>query len=156
MIGFGLTLDFQKSPLSCLFSAHRSVASRPNIFCLTYSTPLLSLTYSTPLLSLTYSTLKFVRLTCGVSAECYRKLSVVALWASTKWLTPKCKQQAEPAKSVKRKKCDHVCSPFRFDKQSHVTVIVDILHHNQLPHFSSNSPFTCFGSTPSLLLKDSK
>ena len=82
----------------------------------------------------------------SIIAECYRKLSVVALWASTKWLTPKCKQQAEPAKSARRKECDHMRSPFRFDKQSHVTEIVDVWRYSQLSRLSLNSRSTCFGS----------
>ena len=82
----------------------------------------------------------------SIIAECYRKLSVAALWASTKWLTPKCEQQAEPAKSARRKECDHMRSLFRFDKQSHVTEIVDVWRHSQLSCLSLNSWSTCFGS----------
>ena len=89
-------------------------------------------------------------------AECYRKLSVVALWVSTKWLTPKCEQQAELVKSTRRKECDHVSTHFWFDKRSHVTKIVDVWRHSQLSCLSLNSRSTCFGSTLSLLLKDSK
>ena len=56
------TLDFLKSPSSCLFSTRqtsrdfvaRSAASRPK---------------QRPLRGLTYSTLKFMRSTCGKSME---------------------------------------------------------------------------------------
>ena len=47
--------------------------------------------------------------------------SAVELRAPIKWLTPKCKQQTEPAKSIKIKECEHKHSSFGFDKQSHVT-----------------------------------
>ena len=49
----------------------------------------------------------------------------VALWAPFKWQTPKCEQQTEPEKSARRKECEHLCSPFGFDKNSLVTEIVD-------------------------------
>ena len=49
----------------------------------------------------------------------------VALWAPFKWQTPKCEQQTEPEKSARRKECEHLCSPFGFNKSSHVTKIVD-------------------------------
>ena len=51
-------------------------------------------------------------------AECKRKLSVKVFGASTKMVdseTPNCKQEAVPAKSARRKECDHVRSAFRFD-----------------------------------------
>ena len=73
------------------------------------------------------------------------KLSVVALWASTKWLTPNCKPQAEPAKSARRKEFEHVRSPFRFDKQSHMNEIVDVWCHSQLLRLSLNMWSTYFG-----------
>ena len=69
--------------------------------------------------------------------------------ASTKMVdseTPKCEQQALPAKSARRKECDHVRSPFRFDKQNHVTEIVNVWRHNLLSLLSVNSRSTCFGS----------
>lgn len=31
----------------------------------------------------------------------------------------------------RRKECNHVCLPFRFEKQSHVTKIVDVWRHSQ-------------------------
>ena len=37
-------------------------------------------------------------------------------------------------------------STFRFDKQSHVTEIVNVWRHNQLLLLSLNSRSTCFGS----------
>ena len=40
---------------------------------------------------------------------------VVALWAPIEWLTPKCEQQNEPAKSARRKECERVHSTFEFD-----------------------------------------
>ena len=55
----------------------------------------------------------------SIIAECKRKLSVEVFGASTKMVdseTPKCEQQAVPAKSARRKECDHVRSAFRFDK----------------------------------------
>ena len=76
--------------------------------------------------------------------------SVVALWTPIKWLTPKCEQQTEPLKSARRKECEHVRSSFGFDKQSHVTEIVDVWSHSQLARLSLNSQSTCFGSTPSI------
>ena len=60
--------------------------------------------------------------------------------------TPKCEQQAVPAKSARRKECDHVRSAFRFDKQSHVTNIVNVRRNNQLSLLSLNLRSTCFGS----------
>ena len=51
-----------------------------------------------------------------IIAECKRKLSVEVFGASTKMVdseTPKCKQQAVPAKSARRKECDQVRSVFR-------------------------------------------
>ena len=39
-----------------------------------------------------------------------------------------------------------MCSVFRFDKQSHVTEIVNVWLHNQLLLLSLNSWSTCFGS----------
>ena len=60
--------------------------------------------------------------------------------------TPKCEQQAVPAKSASWKECDHVCSAFRFDKQSKVIEIVDVWRHNQLSLLSLNSRSTCFSS----------
>ena len=55
----------------------------------------------------------------SIIEECKRKLSVEVFGASTKMVdseTPKCEQQAVPAKSARRKECDHVRSAFRFDK----------------------------------------
>ena len=78
-----------------------------------------------------------------------RKLSVEEFGASTKIVDseiPNCEQQAVPAKSPRRKECDHVRSAFRFDKQSHVTKIVNVWRHNQLLLLSLNSRCTCFGS----------
>ena len=49
--------------------------------------------------------------------------------------------------SARKKECDHVrCSPFGFDKQSHVIEIVNVWRHNQLSLLSLNSQSTCFGS----------
>ena len=42
--------------------------------------------------------------------------------------------------------CDHMRSPFWFDKQNQVTKIVDVWSRSQLPQFSLNSRSTCFGS----------
>ena len=42
--------------------------------------------------------------------------------------------------------CDHVRWPFWFDKQSHVTKIVDVWCQSQLSRVSLNSRSTCFGS----------
>ena len=75
--------------------------------------------------------------------------SVEVFGASTKVVdseTPNCEQQAAQAKSARRKECDHVRSAFRFDKQSHMTEIVNVWHHNQLSLLSLNSRSTCFGS----------
>ena len=47
--------------------------------------------------------------------------------------------------------CDHMRSPFWFDKQSHVTKIVDVWSQSQPPQLSLNSRSTCFGS----IIKDS-
>ena len=41
--------------------------------------------------------------------------------------------------------CDHVSSPFWFDKQSHLTRIINLWHQNQLSQVSLNSWSTCFG-----------
>ena len=56
--------------------------------------------------------------------------------------------------------CDHVSSPFWFDKQSHLTRIINLWHQNQLSHVSLNSWSTCFGrkfiachSNPSFFFK---
>ena len=85
----------------------------------------------------------------SIIAGCKRKLSVEVFGASTKMVdseTTKCEQQALPAKSARRKECDHVRSPFRFDKQSHVTEIVNFFLHNLLSLLSVNSRSTCFVS----------
>ena len=82
--------------------------------------------------------------------ECKRKLSVEVFGASTIMVdseTPNCEQQVVPAKSARRKECDNVRSAFRFDKQSHVTEIVNVWRHNQLSLLSLNSRSTCFGSS---------
>ena len=76
------------------------------------------------------------------------KLSVEVFGASTKMVdseTPKCEQQALPAKSARRKECYHVRSAFRFDKQSHVTDTFGATI-NLLSLLSLNSRSTCFGS----------
>ena len=55
----------------------------------------------------------------SIIAECKRKLSVEVFGDSTKTVdseTPNWEQQAVPAKSARRKECDHVRSAFRFDK----------------------------------------
>ena len=55
----------------------------------------------------------------SIIVECRRKLSVEVFGASTKMVdskTPNCEQQAVPAKSARRKECDHVRSAFRLDK----------------------------------------
>ena len=44
------------------------------------------------------------------------------------------------------KECDHVSSPFWFDKQSHMTQIINIWRQNQLSHVSLNLRSTCLGS----------
>ena len=78
-----------------------------------------------------------------------KELSVEEFGASTRIVdseTPNCEQQAVPAKSPRRKECDHVRSAFQFDKQSHVTKIVNVWRHNQLLLLSLNSRSTCFGS----------
>ena len=54
---------------------------------------------------------------------------------------------ARTTKPAMRKGCDHVSSPFWFDKQSHVTEGVNIRRQNQLSGMSLNSQSTCFGST---------
>ena len=82
----------------------------------------------------------------SIIAEFKRKLSIEVFWFPRKWLTPKCEQQAEPANSARRKECDHMRLAFRFDKQSHVTEIIDVWHHSQLSLFSLNLQSTCFGS----------
>ena len=91
----------------------------------------------------------------SIIAECKRKHSVEVFGANTKMVdseTPNCEQQAVPAKSARRKECDHVRSAFRFDKQSHVTNIVNVRRnnqlslHNQLSLLSLNLRSTCFGS----------
>jgi len=56
----------------------------------------------------------------------------VALWAPIKWLTPKCEQQTEPARSARSKEYEWARPPFGFDKQSHVTEMVDVWRHSQL------------------------
>ena len=60
--------------------------------------------------------------------------------------TSNCEQQVVPAKSARRKECDHVRSAFRFDKQSQVTNIVNVWRLNQLSLLSLNSRSTCSGS----------
>ena len=82
----------------------------------------------------------------SIIAEFKRKLSIEVFWFPRKWLTPKCEQQSEPANSARRKECDHMRLAFRFDKQSHVTEIIDVWHHSQLSLFSLNLQSTCFGS----------
>ena len=85
----------------------------------------------------------------SIIVKCKRKLSVEVFGASTKMVdseTPNCEQQAVPARSARRKECDHMRSTFRFDKQSHVTEIVNVWRHNQLSLLSLNSWSTCFGS----------
>ena len=81
----------------------------------------------------------------SIIAECKRKLSVEVFGASTNLVeseTPNCEQQAVPAKSARRNECDHVHSAFQFDKQSHVTKIVNIWCPNQLSLcFSSSNEF---------------
>ena len=42
-------------------------------------------------------------------------------------------------KQAMRKECDHVSSPFWFDKQSHVTSVVNVWHQNQPSCLSLNS-----------------
>ena len=42
--------------------------------------------------------------------------------------------------------CDHVSAPFWFDKQSHMTQIINIWRQNQLSQISLNLRPTCFGS----------
>ena len=52
----------------------------------------------------------------SITAECKTKLSVEVFMASTKMVdseTLKCEQQAVPAKSARRKECDHVRLAFR-------------------------------------------
>ena len=81
----------------------------------------------------------------SIIAECKRKLSVEVFGASTKMVdseTLKCAQQAVPAKSARRKECDHVSSAFRFDKQSHVAKIINFWRHNLLSLLSLNSQST--------------
>ena len=49
---------------------------------------------------------------------------------------------------IKRSECDHASSPFWFDKQSHVTRVVNVWRRSQLSRVSLNSRSTyCFGST---------
>ena len=77
-----------------------------------------------------------------------KKLLAEEFGASTKIVDseiPNC-EQAVPAKSPRRKECDHVRSAFRFDKQSHVTEIVNVWRDNQPLLLSLNSRSTCFGS----------
>ena len=53
------------------------------------------------------------RILASIIAECKRKLSIEVFGASTKMVdseTPKCEQEAVPAKSARRKECDHVRS----------------------------------------------
>ena len=72
----------------------------------------------------------------SIIAECKRKLSVEVFRVSrTKMFdseTPNCEQQAVPAKSARRKECDHVRSAFRFGKQIHVTFGATIYCHSFL------------------------
>ena len=85
----------------------------------------------------------------SIIAECKRKLSVEVFGASTKMVdfeTPNCEQQAVPAKSARRKECDQVRSALRFNKQSHVTKIVNVWRHNQRSLQSLNLWSTCFSS----------
>ena len=85
----------------------------------------------------------------SIIAECKRKLSVELFGASTKMVdfeTPNCEQQAVPAKSARRKECDQVRSALRFNKQSHVTKIVNVWRHNQRSLQSLNLWSTCFSS----------
>ena len=46
---------------------------------------------------------------------------------------------ARTTKPAMRKECDHVSSPFWFDKQSHVTPVVNVWHQNQPSHLSLHS-----------------
>ena len=81
-----------------------------------------------------------IRILDSINAECKRKLSVDVFGASTKMVdseTPKCEQQALPAKSTRRKKCDHVRSAFR----------VYVWRPNRLSLLSLNSRSNCFGNT---------
>ena len=78
----------------------------------------------------------------SIIAECKRKLSVEVFGASMKMVdseTPDYEQQAVLAKSARRRECDHVRSAFLFDKQSHMTKIVNIWRPNQLSLLSLNS-----------------
>ena len=83
----------------------------------------------------------------SIIATCKKNFHLKYLGLPRKWLTPKLEQQVVPAKSARRKECDHVRSAFQFYKQSHVTEIVNVCHHNQLPLLSLNSQSrsTCFG-----------
>ena len=86
----------------------------------------------------------------GKSIACYVKITSQLLSCRMLRKTFSCsivgEQQTELAHSARRKKCDHVRSPFGFDKQSHVTKIVDVWRHSQLSRLSLNSRSTCFGS----------
>ena len=42
--------------------------------------------------------------------------------------------------------CDHVSSPFWFDRQSHKTRVVNVWRQNQLSRASLNSQSTCYAS----------
>ena len=85
----------------------------------------------------------------SIIAEYQRKLSVEVFGASTnlvEFKTPNYEQEAVPVKSARRKECDHARSAFQFDKQSHVTKIVNVWCPNQLSLLSLNLWSTCFGS----------